>query len=69
MVDLFFLSLSLRVRVILSLSLDLFLSLCIVILYFFALIGEEGFLISPCYSLDPVVSYVSLSLLNKYLLI
>ena len=28
------------------------LSHCIVFLYFFALISEEGFLISPCYSLE-----------------
>ena len=25
---------------------------CIVLLYFFAVIAEEGFLISPCYSLE-----------------
>ena len=29
------------------------LSHSIVFLYFFALIAEEGFFISPCYSLDP----------------
>ena len=28
------------------------LSHCVVFLYFFALITEEGFLISPCYSLE-----------------
>ena len=35
-----------------SLGLANFLSHSVVFLYFFALIAEEGFLISPCYSLE-----------------
>ena len=38
------------------------LSLSIVFLYFFALITEEGFLISPCYSLELCIQWVYLSL-------
>ena len=37
------------------------LSHSIVILYFFALITEEGFLISPCYSLELCIQWVYLS--------
>ena len=37
------------------------LSHSIVSLYFFALITEEGFLISPCYSLEPSFKWVYLS--------
>ena len=35
------------------------LSHSIVFLYFFALVTEEGFLISPCYSLELCIQYVS----------
>ena len=37
------------------------LSHSIVFLYFFALIAEEGFLISPCYSLELCFKWVYLS--------
>ena len=37
------------------------LSHSIVLLYFFALITEEGFLISPCYSLELCIRWVYLS--------
>ena len=37
------------------------LSHSIVFLYFFALITEEGFLISPCYSLELCIKWVYLS--------
>ena len=37
------------------------LSHCIVFLYFFALITEAGFLISPCYSLELCIQWVYLS--------
>ena len=36
------------------------LSHSIVFLYFFALIAEEGFLVSPCYSLDSAFKWVYL---------
>ena len=38
------------------------LSHSIVFLYFFALITEEGFLKSPCYSLEPAFIWVYLSI-------
>ena len=34
------------------------LSLSIVFLYFFALIAEQGFLLSPCYSLEFCIQFV-----------
>ena len=37
------------------------LSYSVAFLYFFALITKEGFLISPCYSLDPVFRCIYLS--------
>ena len=37
------------------------LSHSIVFLYFFALIAEEGFLISPCYSLELCIQWMYLS--------
>ena len=37
------------------------LSYSIVFLYFFALVTEEGFLMSPCYSLEAVFKWVYLS--------
>ena len=41
------------------------LSLSIVFLYFFALIAEEGFLISPCYSLELCIE-MGISLLFSF---
>ena len=37
------------------------LSHSIVFLYFFALIAEEGFLVSPCYSLELCIQWIYLS--------
>ena len=42
------------------------LSHSIVFLYFFALITEEGFLISPCYSLEPCIQKESLLGMNSH---
>ena len=42
------------------------LSYSIVFLYFFALIAEEGFLISPCYSLELCIKMGMIILYNKH---
>ena len=42
------------------------LSHSIVFLYFFALITEEGFLISPCYSLEHCIQKESLLGMNSH---